>query len=82
MTKPHLQRRSDFLGNNAIAEHNDAGILVTRIGNEYHFAVEVDVDTVVEVEQTRDKHQVTGIINGLIPQIPEIRDRFKDCYED
>jgi hypothetical protein len=80
--KPHMQRRSDFVGNNAIAEHNDAGILVTRIGNEYHFAVELDVDSVVEVDQTADKHQVTNIINDLILQLPEIRDRFQDCYPE
>lgn len=80
--KPHLQRRSDFLSNNAIAEHNDAGILVTRVGNEYRFAVELDVDTVVEVEQTRDKHEVNDIITRLLPELPEIRDQYGDCFPD
>ncbi|GAX89204.1 hypothetical protein [Effusibacillus lacus] len=80
--KPHLQRRSDFVGNKFIAEHNDAGILVTREGNTYHFAVELDVDSVVEVEQTRDKDQVNDIINELIPKIPDIKERFGNCLPD
>lgn len=80
--KPHIQRRSDFISNNPIAEHNDAGILVTKIGNEYRFAVELDVDSVVEVEHTKNKHQVNEIIENLIPEIPKIRDRFEDCLPD
>lgn len=80
--KPHLQRRSDFIGSNPIAEHNDAGILVTRVGDTYHFAVELDVDSVVEVETTRDKERVNVIINELLPKLPEIRDRFGDCLPD
>jgi len=80
--KPHLQRKSDFLSNHAIAQHNDAGIFVTRVGDEYRFAVELDVDTVVEVEKTRDKHQVDSIITGLLPQLPEIRERFGDCFTE
>ncbi len=81
-SKPHLQRRSDFVGTNPIAQHNDAGILVTRVGNEYRFAVEIDVDTVVEVESTTDKHQVDAIITDLLPQLPEIRDRFDQCFKE
>ncbi|MFC4766849.1 hypothetical protein [Effusibacillus consociatus] len=80
--KPHLQRRSDFIGDNFIAEHNDAGILVTREGNTYHFAVELDVDSVVEVESTQEKDRVNDIINSLIPKIPDIRERFGDCLPD
>jgi hypothetical protein len=80
--KPHLQRRSDFIGANPIAEHNDAGITVTKVGNEYRFAVDLDVDTVVEVARTTDKHQVTDIVNDLLPQLPEIRERFGDCLPD
>lgn len=82
MKKPHLQRRSDFLSNNAVAEHNDAGILVTRVGNEYRFAVELDVDTVVEVDATQNKHEVTDKINDLIPQLPSIRERFDQCFRE
>ncbi len=80
--KPHLQRRSDFIGNHFIAEHNDAGILVTREGNTYHFAVELDVDSVVEVETTQDKKRVPEIIDSLLPQLSEIRERFGDCFPE
>lgn len=80
--KPHLQRRSDFVGNKFIAEHNDAGILVTREGNTYHFAVELDVDSVVEVESTQEKDRVPEIIDSLLPQLPKIRERFGDCLPD
>ncbi|KEO81009.1 hypothetical protein [Tumebacillus flagellatus] len=80
--KPHLQRRSDFIGNNPVAEHNDAGILVLRDGNQYRFAVELDVDTVVEVEQTDQKEQVTYIIDSLRERLPAIKDRFGDCYPE
>jgi len=82
MKKPHLQRRSDFIGTNPIAEHNDAGILVTRVGNEYRFAVEIDVDTVVEVDSTTDKHKVDDIIAGMLPMLPQIRERFDQCYPE
>jgi hypothetical protein len=80
--KPHLQRRSDFVGNNPIAQHNDAGILVTRVGNEYRFGVELDVDSVVEVERTTDKHAVDSIIQRLLPELESIRARFDQCYPD
>lgn len=80
--KPHLQRRADFVSNNPIADQNEAGILVTRVGNEYHVAVELDVDSVVEVERTKDKDEVPTIINSLLPQLEDIRDRFKDCFPD
>lgn len=80
--KPHLQRRSDFIGNSPIAEHNDAGILVLRDGNEYRFAVELDVDTVVELEKTDNKDQVTYIIDSLRERLPEIRDQFGDCFTE
>ncbi|MCX7572234.1 hypothetical protein OS242_20200 [Tumebacillus sp. DT12] len=80
--KPHLQRRSDFIGTNPIAEHNEAGILVTRVGNEYRFAVELDVDTVVEVEKTTDKMAVDSIINRMLPELDSIRERFDGCFPD
>lgn len=80
--KPHLQRRSDFVGSNPIAEHNDAGILVLRDGGDYRFAVELDVDTVVEVESTNHKEQVAMIIDDLRTRLPEIRERFGDCRPD
>jgi hypothetical protein len=80
--KPHLQRRSDFVGNSFIAEHNDAGILVTREGNTYHLAVELDVDSVVEVATTQNSDQVNDMINELLPKLPEIRERFGDCLPD
>jgi hypothetical protein len=80
--KPYIRRRSDFIGDNFIAEHNDAGILVTREGDTYHVGVEVDVDTVVEVETTKDKHQVQPIIESLLPKLEEIRDHYRHCYRE
>lgn len=80
--KPHLQRKSDFVRNNPIAEHNNAGILVTRQGNRYRFAIELDIDSVVEVAETENQHHVPDIINSLIPKVPAYRERFSDCFPD
>ncbi len=55
---------------------------MTREGNTYHFAVELDVDSVVEVDSTQDKERVNEIIDSLIPKVPEIREQFGNCLPD
>ncbi|KKM10594.1 hypothetical protein SY88_13085 [Clostridiales bacterium PH28_bin88] len=80
--KPHIQRRSDFIGDNPIADHNDAGILVTRDGGTYKVAVEVDVDTVVQMGSTEDKDQAGALVKELVPCIHEIRERYSRCFPD
>lgn len=80
--KPYLRRRSDFIGANPIAEENAAGIIAVRDGNRYKVAVEMDVDTVVWVDETRDRRALGELVEGLVAQVPEIRARFAGCRPD
>jgi hypothetical protein len=80
--KPYIRRRSDFIGSNPIAEENDAGIIVVRDGNKYKIAVEMDVDTVVWVDEIKDRRALDGLIDSLIDKAPAIRKQFAGCRPD
>jgi len=80
--KPYIRRRSDFIGSNPISEENDAGIIVIRDGNKYKVAVEMDVDTVVWVDETENRRDLDSLIEGLIDKVPEIREQFAGCRPD
>ncbi|TCS83217.1 hypothetical protein [Tepidibacillus fermentans] len=80
--KPHVMRKSEFLADKGITSYNNSGIFVVRDGNKYQFAVELDVDTVVFVDETEDKEKIPMMINNLLYEIGEIRERFDQCFPE
>lgn len=74
-------RKSKFVGSSPVVEENAAGIIVTKAGQTYNVAVEVDDDTVVQVDST-SKDKLDNSIEELLPQVDEYRDRFKNCFRD
>ncbi len=80
--KPHLMRKSDFLADKGITSHNDAGIYVVRDGNKYQVAVELDVDSVVFVEETANKDDIDRILDDVLYEIEDIKAQFDGCREE
>ena len=80
--KPHLMRKADFIKDKGIVDHNATGIYVVRDGNKYQFGVELDVDSVVFVNETEDKHEINRILDDTMYEIGEIRERFDDCFKE
>lgn len=80
--KPHLMRKSEFLADKGITEHNEAGIFVVRDGNKYQIGVEMDVDTVVFVDETKDQGKIQQMMNDVLYEIDDIRARFDDCFKE
>jgi hypothetical protein len=74
-------RKSDFIGSDPIAQHNDAGIIVTKVEQTFNVAVEIDQDTVVQVDST-SADRVDNVVNQLIPEVDSFKDRFKNCFPD
>lgn len=75
-------RKSDFLKDKGIVEHNAAGMYVVRDGNEYQLAVELDVDSVVYLDKTTDRHKVRAMVDNTLSEIKEIRARFGECFTE
>ncbi len=80
--KPHLMRKSDFIKDKGIVNHNDAGIYVVRDGNKYQFGVEMDVDTIVFVEETTNKDDIYRLLDDIRYEIREIREEFDNCFKE
>jgi len=80
--KAHLMRKSDFIADKGITEHNNAGIYVVRDGNKYQVGVEMDVDTIVFVDETTDKKEVDQIVENVLYEIDDIRARFDNCFKE
>ena len=80
--KPHLMRRSDFIGSKGIVAQSDVGAMVVREGNEYQLGVELDVDTVVFLDKTEDNNMVQMMLDNAVYEIDDIRERFIDCYPE
>ncbi len=80
--KPHVMRKSEFLADKGMTSYNNAGIFVVRDGNKYQFAVELDVDTVVFVDEVEEKEEVPLKIDNLLYEIGDIRDRFDQCFPE
>ena len=80
--KPHVMRKSEFLADKGMTSYNNAGIFVVRDGNKYQFAVEIDVDTVVFVDEVEDKEAIPLKIDNLLYDIEDIRDRYDQCFPE
>lgn len=80
--KPHLMRKSDFLGDKGIVSHNATGIYVVKDGNRYQFGVELDVDSIVFVNETTEKDEINMILEDVMYEIGDIRERFDDYYKE
>lgn len=80
--KPHLMRKSDFIKDKGIVEHNASGVYVVRDGNKYQFGVDMDVDTVVFVNETTNKDDISRILEDVRYEIGEIRDQFDNCFKE
>lgn len=72
--------KSDFIKDKGIVDHNATGIYVVRDGNKYQFGVELDVDSVVFVEETTNKDEINRILDDVMYEIGDIRERFDDCF--
>lgn len=80
--KPHLMRKSDFVGSKGIVAHSDLGAFVVREGNEYQLGVEIDVDTVVFLDKTEDNDRVQMMLDNAVYEIDDIRERFEGCFPE
>lgn len=78
--EPHLRNRSDFIGNQPLAKRTDEGILVARSGNEYRVAVELNIDSVVEVATAQNEQQAQEIIERLKPEVPDLKQQFETYF--
>lgn len=80
--KPHLMRKSEFIKDKGIVNYNKSGIYVIKDGNQYQFGVELDVDSIVFVEETTNKEDINRIIDDIIFDIGEIRDQFDNSFKE
>ena len=80
--KPHLMRKSDFIKDKGVVNHDASGIYVLRDGNRYQFAIELDVDSVVFVNETTDKDEINRIMEETRYDMGEIKNNFKDCFRE
>jgi hypothetical protein len=80
--KPHVMRRSDFFGSKGIVAQSDVGAYVVRDGNVYQLGVEIDVDTVVMVDQTTDNDKIQMMLDNAVFDLDRIRAEFDQCYPE
>lgn len=80
--KPHLMRKSDFIKDKGIVDYNESGIYVLKDGNKYQFGVELDVDSIVFVDETTEKDDVNRIIDDIMYDISSIREQFDNCFKE
>lgn len=75
-------RKADFLKDKGIVNHNASGIYVVRDGNRYQVGVELDVDSVVLVNETTNKDEISKILDDVMFELGDIRERFGDYFKD
>lgn len=82
LMKPHVMRKSDFIKDKGIVDHNATGIYLVKDGNKYQFGVEIDVDTIAFVNETTNKDEIKRIMDDTMYEIGEIRERFDQCFPE
>ena len=80
--KPHVMKKSDFIKDKGIVDHNATGIYLVKDGNKYQFGVEIDVDTIAFVNETTNKDEIKRIMDDTMYEIGEIRERFDQCFPE
>jgi hypothetical protein len=77
--KPHIMSRADFFGSKGIVAKSDLGVFVVRDGNEYQLGVEIDADTVVCLDQTKDNRSVQMMLDNAVNDLDEIKAKYEGC---
>jgi hypothetical protein len=77
--KPHIMSRVDFFGSKGIVAKSDLGVYVVRDGNEYQLGVEIDADTVVCLDQTKDNRAVQMMLDNAVYDIDGIKAKYEGC---